>query len=151
MMRKMTTDLTPNEAQIFALKAKLAMFKLSHPLDLWSLLLAVIAALGIFLTPIALSSFIAIFGLSLVLSMVQKYYAIRVQYDIALFEAWSGVKSPTLQMLDEALQAQFGVQPSGASLEQRVSGVTKLFYRQLQTLGLQTFSTVVALVLYWLK
>lgn len=150
-MQKMSTDLTPNEAQIFTLKAKLATFKLSYTLDLWSLLFAVIAALGIFFTPVALSLIQAIFGLSLVLSMVQKYYAIRVQYDIALFEAWLGVKSPTLQMLDDALQAQFGVQPSGASLEQRVSGVAKLFYRQLQTLGLQTFSTIIALVLYWLK
>lgn len=131
MRQKVTTDLTPNEAQKVALKAKLAWFKLSHALDLGSLLLGVIAAMGVFFTPVAVSLFHAIFGLSLVLSIVQKYYAMRVQYDIALFEAWLSVQSPTLAMLDDALQTQFGIKPSGASLAQRILGLNKLFHRQV--------------------
>jgi hypothetical protein len=144
-------ELNLEQEDFFALKAKLAWFKLSNTLDLWSLLLGVIAALGVFFTPEPLSLFQVIFGLSLVLSLAQKYYALRVQYDIALFEAWLSVKSPTLQLLDDALLAQFGKQPTKASLEQRLAGLSNLFNRQIQTLGLQTIFTLTALVMYWLK
>ena len=146
---KMTTDLTLNEAQKVALKAKLAWFKLSHALDLWSLFVGMVAALGLFFASTAHSIFQGFFGLSLVLSIVQKYYALRVQYDIALFEAWLSVQSPTLAMLDDALQAQFGIKPSGASLEQRLAGLANLFYRQVLILGLQTLTTIIGLALYW--
>lgn len=127
----MATELSVDDKDIFALQAKLAWFKLSHALDLCSLLLGIIAALGVFFSPPALSLFQGFFGLSLVLSMVQKYYAMRVQYDIALFDAWLSVKSPTLAMLDDALQTQFGIKPSGASLAQRILGLNKLFHRQV--------------------
>lgn len=147
----MNTDLTPNEAQLFALKAKLVTFKLSHTLDLWSLLMAVIASLGLFFTPVALSVFQAIFGLSLVLSLAQKVYAIRVQYDIALFEAWLSVKSPTLHMLDDALQAQFGIKTSGASLEQRISGLKKLFDRQIIANATQSLLCLIGIGIYLLR
>lgn len=131
MRQEVNIDLTPNEAQILALKTKLAWFKLSHALDLWSLFVGMVAALGLFFPSTAHSIFQGFFGLSLVLSIVQKVYAMRVQYDIALFEAWLSVKSPTLAMLDDALQAQFGIKPSAASLAQRILGLNKLFHRQV--------------------
>lgn len=133
----MNTDLTPNEAQILALKTKLAWFKLSHTLDFWSLFVGMVAALGLFFAPTVHSIFQGFFGLSLVLSIVQKVYAMRVQYDIALFEAWLSVKSPTLAMLDDALQTQFGIKPSGASLAQRISGMNKLFGWQMKVVVMQ--------------
>jgi len=145
----MVTVAPADESALFAFKAKLAWFKLSHTLDLWSLLLAIIAVFGVFFTPHALSNFQAIFGVSLVLSMLQKYYAMRVQYDTALFEAWLSVKSPALQMLDDALQAQFGLRPGGAPLHKRVAGLARLFYRQIAVLSLQGLCLAIALVLFF--
>lgn len=137
MRQEVNKDLTPNEAQILALKTKLAWFKLSHALDLWSLFVGMVAALGLFFASTAHSIFQGFFGLSLVLSIVQKVYAMRVQYDIALFEAWLSVKSPTLAMLDDALQTQFGIKPSGASLAQRIAGMNKLFGWQMKVVVMQ--------------
>ena len=141
----MSNWLTSTES--FKFKAQLALFKLSHPIDHFSMFLA-ITSMGIFLFVVVDVIMRVLFGLSFLLYMVQKYYAMRIYYDVALFEAWGSVEPIDLDVLDQVLHAQFGVAASQQSLANRLLGVRQLFNKQGIVVGLQLLILIASLVVY---
>lgn len=146
----MSNWLTNTEA--FEFKAQLALFKLSHPIDHFSMFLA-IANLCVLLLSTTGTMVFSLLGLNFLLYAVQKYYAVRVYYDVALFEAWGGVNSTSaegvgLDGLDKELHTQFGIAPCKQSLSVRLLGVRRLLNRQVVVTGLQLLVLTTSLVNY---
>lgn len=138
-----------------------AALNLGRTIDLWSLVLVVIALLGL-LTIVAATTFapaltvkphpLILIGLSMSFTagVVQKYFALRVALDAQLFAFWAtdwtaATPSETrvqthLKMLDTALIACGLVAKESAAardLPSRVGGALRLLRRQLYALAAQ--------------
>lgn len=147
----MSSWLTSTEA--FELKAQLALFKLSQPIDHFSMCLAIVS-FGVLLLNTPDIMVCSLLGLSFLFYVVQKYYGMRVSYDVALFEAWAEVNSTSVEALgldglDKVLQAQFGVAPSQQSLSDRLLGVRRLLNKQVVMTLLQLTVLITSLMHYF--
>lgn len=93
--------------------------------------------------------------LSVLIGMVQRYYALRVRLDVQLFAqlyARPAVDDQDLNRLDAGL-ALLGAPPAGAAprgLRDRWTGALRLLGRQLTCCGLQTVCLLAAGGLAWL-
>lgn len=84
-------------------------------------------------------------GASLLAAVMEKYYALRVRFDVRLFEAIAGSRLD-LQSLDEELAGLFpqSTPASGRDWDARVGGAMILARRQLTTFTLQAILLAVA-------
>lgn len=119
----------------FALRAEIALLGTGRLLDHFSLLFTLVAASGLTLHAYgALSGtplLNALLFIALLAGVLEKYLALRVAYDAALFAALLE-EDAGIRELDAALQQQFGLQPRpGHDLARRLAGARRLLKRQL--------------------
>lgn len=135
-----------------------AALALGRGLDRWSLALVALALAGLLWAPLPLLSVICLL-LSLLAGGVQKFYALRVAFDAALFRHWGetwaaatqerdpAALAADLAAFDQALAACGLRAPAECAvrdLDDRLSGARKLFVRQALVLAMQFAMMVVA-------
>lgn len=130
--------------------ATAGLLRASGAIALWGLALSFIAGLVLALTGRSLPSmaWIAYAAVGLV-GLLERYLALRLRFDVALFEGLTQSTIATLPALDDALE-RLGLRRSAAAsrtLADRVLGTRQLVQRQGMAVVAQTVMFALALAL----
>ena len=133
----------------FGMRTEIALLEMGKSLDLFSMAFTLATSCGLALTAFyhaqADPVVIALLGLSLLTGVAEKYHALRVAYDAAIFRALLEEQG-SLEELDAVLKNQFGRKPRpDFDIANRLFGARRILARQASSVALQIFCFVAAL------
>lgn len=118
----------------FTIRAEIALLETGKSLDQFSMVFTLATLFGFFIMSFGVvaagNTVVALFFLALLAGLLEKYHALRVAYDAAIFRAMLD-EHASLEELDAVLKSQFGTSPrSGDDFSKRCIGARALIKRQ---------------------